>query len=183
MFPQTSLGFTIGQFHGSAAQDLLKALVSEGQVSHEMGSVINSGCGFHIKWRCLEDWSSKKGRTIASFCFFFNIVIMRYQTLNFCMNFVFLSHIHGCHDPGLSISTHLEYDEPPKQTPAGGNCWSLLVAILLGWPERTWVRTELITIIKLGVALRRCSKSGDFFMCQGLKLLILGMVIPNRESF
>ena len=68
-FPERSLGFTIGQFHGSAAQDLLKALVSEGQVSHEMGSVVNSGCEFHIKWRCLEDWSSKPGGTITFFVF------------------------------------------------------------------------------------------------------------------
>lgn len=57
------------------------------------------------------------GRTIIFL--FLNILSSR-VTKHFCMNFVFLSHIHLATTQGLSISTHLEYDEPPKQTPAGG---------------------------------------------------------------
>ena len=98
------------------------------------------------------------------------------------MNFVFLSHIHLA----TAATTQVLVFLPTWNTMsllskllqvgfffAGmSGCWSLLVAILLGWPERTWVRTELITIIKLGVALRRCSKSGEIYV-PGSKLLIL----------
>ncbi len=80
-----------------------------------------------------------------------------------------------CHDRGLSISTHLEYDEPPKQTPAGwvkslvrDGCQGGMT--MLGWPEQTSVRTELVTIMTLGWLWEDTRKMVKYMQCQSLEI-------------
>lgn len=84
---------------------------------------------------------------------------------------------HGCHDPGLSISTHLEYDEPPKQTPAGGIffCRDVRVLVIAGRNFVGMTRTDLSKDRadyhhQIGGGFEK--KSGEIYV-PGSKLLIL----------